>query len=401
MTTPNSQQTKDEAATKKEGGTKKNVQTKEKLQSIMEAASALTSLNEEGGSNPGSPRSGSPPPKRYIPEHKKPDAALTFPEKLMFMMNYAEKAENKETYCVAWLADGKSFVVRDANEFTKQILPKFFKATKFSSFTRKLYRWGFRQVNRGIGPDDPIIFGNEHFQRDRAEMMVKMRSTTAAGTRKQNEVRGKRGIDDDVSEEQRKRMIMGWGGGKDPSSMGGMPGGPQGYGAPFNLASALRPSLGMQAMNPIFFQQQQQAAQMEQQKRLSFLQNMQQGPPSMQQMQGGQPNPAMFLPAQGMGMGPMGMGMGMGGMGMPNQFPGMNQGNSAPGLNSQHNGSSQSSGVADQPQQPPQAPPQQQQPPQQPPMSSSSGSGPNGQFPGAASTAEIVNAAINALRYAN
>ena len=68
--------------------------TKEKLRSIMEAASALTALGdeedgEEGTSNKqlqedneeGEGKSG----KRYIPEHKKPDAALTFPEKVRFV----------------------------------------------------------------------------------------------------------------------------------------------------------------------------------------------------------------------------------------------------------------------------------------------------------------------------
>lgn len=39
----------------------------------MEAASALTALNDEEL-------------KRYIPEHKKPDAALTFPEKVSNLM---------------------------------------------------------------------------------------------------------------------------------------------------------------------------------------------------------------------------------------------------------------------------------------------------------------------------
>lgn len=121
---------------------------------------------------------------RYIPEHKKPDAALTFPEKLMNMMQYADNFKDDENYCIAWIPDGKSFVVRNPDTFTRQVLPKFFKATKFQSFTRKLYRWGFRQVNRGIGPDDPIIFGNEHFQRDDEELMVKMRSTTAASNRR-------------------------------------------------------------------------------------------------------------------------------------------------------------------------------------------------------------------------
>ena len=101
----------------------------------------------------------------------------------MNLMKFAE-AQNEENYCVTWLEDGKSFIIRNPDEFTRKVLPKFFKATKFSSFTRKLYRWGFRQVNRGIGPDDPIIFGNEFFQRDAEELMTKMRSITAASTRK-------------------------------------------------------------------------------------------------------------------------------------------------------------------------------------------------------------------------
>jgi len=122
--------------------------------------------------------------KRYLPDHKKPDAALTFPEKLMNLMKEADKHDPK-TFCIAWLPDGKTFIIRDPEEFTRKVLLNFFKATKFSSFTRKLYRWGFRQVNRGIGPDDPIIFGNESFQRDKEELMANMRSVTAASTRKQ------------------------------------------------------------------------------------------------------------------------------------------------------------------------------------------------------------------------
>jgi hypothetical protein len=73
--------------------------TKEKLRSIMEAASALTALGDEEsavGSPPSTPANShkheliegekkeGTPAKRYIPEHKKPDAALTFPEKVSF-----------------------------------------------------------------------------------------------------------------------------------------------------------------------------------------------------------------------------------------------------------------------------------------------------------------------------
>jgi hypothetical protein len=106
---------------------------------------------------------------------------------MMSLMQFAVE-HDEATFCVAWLPDGKSFVIRNPDEFTRKILPNYFKATKFSSFTRKLYRWGFRQVNRGIGLDDPIIFGNEFFQRDKLVLMTKMRSITAASTRKQEQV---------------------------------------------------------------------------------------------------------------------------------------------------------------------------------------------------------------------
>lgn len=102
----------------------------------------------------------------------------------MAMMRFVDQHKDDENYCAAWLPDGKSFVVRNPDEFTRKVVPQYFKATKFSSFTRKLYRWGFRQINRGIGPDDPVIFGNEFFDRDDEALMSRMRSVTAASTRK-------------------------------------------------------------------------------------------------------------------------------------------------------------------------------------------------------------------------
>jgi hypothetical protein len=123
--------------------------------------------------------------KRFLPAYKKANAALTFPEKMMNLMKYVEeKNKIEKDFCVSWLPEGKAFVIYNIKEFTSSVIPKFFKASKFCSFTRKLYRWGFRQLNRGIGPDEPIIFGNEYFQRDNADLMVNMRSITAASIRK-------------------------------------------------------------------------------------------------------------------------------------------------------------------------------------------------------------------------
>ena len=128
------------------------------------------------------------------------------------MMQFADKQDH-ESFCIAWLPDGLSFVIRNPDEFTRTVVVKFFKATKFSSFTRKLYRWGFRQVNRGIGPEDPIIFGNDHFQRDNLELMTQMRSITAATIRKQEESNlqwsnQKRALESLETEQNAKRMFL-------------------------------------------------------------------------------------------------------------------------------------------------------------------------------------------------
>jgi hypothetical protein len=179
----------------------------------------------------------------------------------MNMMRFAEKQENHDTYCVAWLHDGKSFVIRDADAFTRQVIPQFFKATKFSSFTRKLYRWGFRQVNRGIGPDDPIIFGNEYFQRDHADMMVKMRSITAGNviistSQKKRRASGMPDEEDDARKRMyAQQMEIGASGIKQQQTQNQM------NNMGLNLASALRPNFAM-------LQQMQQ--HQEQQKRLSL-----------------------------------------------------------------------------------------------------------------------------------
>ena len=51
---------------------------------------------------------------------------------------------------ISWLPHGQSFILYDKKKFTEIILPSFFTETKFASFTRKLLRWKFYRVSRGI-----------------------------------------------------------------------------------------------------------------------------------------------------------------------------------------------------------------------------------------------------------
>ena len=97
------------------------------------------------------------------------------------------KAGNKDGGCISWTHDGHAFVIRNRNKFVEGPLKNFFREAKFSSFTRKLYRWGFRQICIPKGHNKKernMIFGHEHFQRADTSLMANMRSVTAAGTRR-------------------------------------------------------------------------------------------------------------------------------------------------------------------------------------------------------------------------
>ena len=103
--------------------------------------------------------------------------------------------------------DGQAFVVSHKENLTKHLLPHFFhQETKFLSFTRKLYRWGFRRINpprnrkraapsaNGTPPPaavvhteesaaERIVFGHECFDRNRRQLLRHMKSTTAESLR--------------------------------------------------------------------------------------------------------------------------------------------------------------------------------------------------------------------------
>ena len=91
---------------------------------------------------------------------------------------------------IGWTLQGRAFIIRSKDELVQTWLPKFFRHGKFQSFTRKLYRWGFRQVNLPRDTSQErreLVFANPHFQRDSRGLMVSMKSVTAAGLRRQQQ----------------------------------------------------------------------------------------------------------------------------------------------------------------------------------------------------------------------
>lgn len=54
--------------------------------------------------------------------------------------------ENRFSNIVRWTDSGDSFMISDTNEFTKEVLPCYFKHSNFSSFVRQLNKYDFHKV---------------------------------------------------------------------------------------------------------------------------------------------------------------------------------------------------------------------------------------------------------------
>ena len=103
------------------------------------------------------------------PNNKQKKKAQTFPVKLMKAMS-----EHPNEEAVAWLPDGKSFVILNSDLFCTEVLNHVFRDTKYASFVRKLHRWGFVRLTSGTGTD---CFHHPFFHRHRREQASKIFAT--------------------------------------------------------------------------------------------------------------------------------------------------------------------------------------------------------------------------------
>lgn len=90
----------------------------------------------------------------------------TFPSKLMQILSMEEYSD-----IIMWLPHGCSFAIINPKEFISVVLPRHFTKVKYSSFTRKLHRWGFKRVSRG---EEAGSYYHKLFQRDNNELCKKM-----------------------------------------------------------------------------------------------------------------------------------------------------------------------------------------------------------------------------------
>lgn len=85
-----------------------------------------------------------------------------FPQKLFSLM------ENEPGDVVAWSERGLSFRVVNPDKFAEEVVPKYFRHTKMTSFQRQLNLYGFRRVTKG---DDVGSYYHPKFQRGRRDLI--------------------------------------------------------------------------------------------------------------------------------------------------------------------------------------------------------------------------------------
>ena len=93
-----------------------------------------------------------------------------FPEKLHCMLEDVENTELAEV--VSFFSHGRAFGVHDMDRFVKDVMPKYFKQTKWNSFARQLNLYGFIRITSG--PDAGGYY-HELFLKGRPKLCLHMR----------------------------------------------------------------------------------------------------------------------------------------------------------------------------------------------------------------------------------
>jgi hypothetical protein len=77
-------------------------------------------------------------------------------------------------HIIAWTPSGLTFDILKPRAFTKEVLPVHFKTAKYSSFIRKLHRWGFAKHYRDHR-EETGTFCHKNFQSGRLDLAETMR----------------------------------------------------------------------------------------------------------------------------------------------------------------------------------------------------------------------------------
>eukprot|EP00939_MAST-03C_sp_MAST-3C-sp1_P003036 g3036.t1 len=106
------------------------------------------------------------------------DRSATVP---VFLQKLVKIIESSPSDLVRWADDGHSFMVMDKARLAKEVLPKYYKTSNFSSFVRQLNFYRFNKVVVEKGTDNPTNkweFYHKSFVRDRPDLLRHIKRKT-------------------------------------------------------------------------------------------------------------------------------------------------------------------------------------------------------------------------------
>jgi hypothetical protein len=114
---------------------------------------------------------------------------FAFPFKLHSILESAGSSGQESI--ISWLPSGKAFKIHKPKEFADVIMPQYFNQTKYRSFQRQLYIYGFDRV-KDKSSDDYGAYFHELFVRGASDLCLDMQRKKIKGTGLSNEERRKK-----------------------------------------------------------------------------------------------------------------------------------------------------------------------------------------------------------------
>jgi len=84
-------------------------------------------------------------------------------------------------HIISWLPHGRSFLVHNPDQLVIEVLPKYLKPIKYTSFTRQLQLWGFKRITKA--PDHGAYY-HQLFLRGKPHLLKRMHVTKVKGSGK-------------------------------------------------------------------------------------------------------------------------------------------------------------------------------------------------------------------------
>jgi len=104
----------------------------------------------------------------------------TFPLKLHMILDKIEDTDSSMKNAISWLPHGRAFHIRNSDIFKREVLPKYFKNCKMSSFYRQINLYGFVRLTTGC---ETGAYYHEYFLRGRAFLTKNIIRTKVKGTK--------------------------------------------------------------------------------------------------------------------------------------------------------------------------------------------------------------------------